>query len=44
MSISVKDLRYTYNPGMPGETVALDGVSFDVPDGTVLGVMGHTGS
>ena len=44
MSISVKDLRYTYNPGMPGETVALDGVSFDVPDGTVLGVIGHTGS
>ena len=44
MSISVKDLRYTYNPGMPGETVALDGISFDVPDGTMLGIMGHTGS
>lgn len=44
MSISVKDLRYVYNPGMPGETVALDGVSFDVPDGMVLGVIGHTGS
>ena len=44
MSISVKDLRYTYEPGMPGETVALDGVTFDVPDGTVLGVIGHTGS
>lgn len=44
MSISVKDIKYTYNPGMPGETVALDGVSFDVTDGTVLGVIGHTGS
>ena len=44
MSISVKDLRYTYNQGMPGETVALDGISFDVPDGTILGVIGHTGS
>ena len=44
MSISVKDIRYTYNPGMPGETVALDGVSFDVAGGTVLGVIGHTGS
>ena len=44
MPITVNDLRYTYNPGMPGETVALDGVSFDVPDGTVLGVIGHTGS
>ena len=44
MSISVKNLNYIYNPGMPGETVALDGVSFDVTDGTVLGVIGHTGS
>ena len=44
MAISVKDLRYTYEPGMPGETVALDGVTFDVPDGMVLGVIGHTGS
>jgi len=44
MPITVKDLRYTYNPGMPGETIALDGVSFDVPDSTVLGVIGHTGS
>ena len=44
MSISVKDLTYVYNPGMPGETKALDGVSFDVADGTVLGIIGHTGS
>ena len=44
MSISVKDLTYIYNPGMPGETKALDGVSFDVADGTVLGIIGHTGS
>ena len=44
MAISVKDIRYTYEPGMPGETVALDGVSFDVPDGMVLGIIGHTGS
>lgn len=44
MAISVKNIRYTYEPGMPGETVALDGVSFDVPDGMVLGIIGHTGS
>ena len=44
MSISVKNLTYVYNPGMPGETVALSGVSFDVADGTVLGIIGHTGS
>ena len=44
MSIKVRNLRYVYNAGMPGETVALDDVSFDVPGGIVLGVIGHTGS
>ena len=44
MSISVRNLNYIYNPGMPGETVALSDVSFDVADGTVLGIIGHTGS
>jgi len=44
MSISVKNLNYIYNPGMPGETVALSDVSFDVADDTVLGIIGHTGS
>ena len=44
MSISVRNLNYVYNPGMPGETVALRDVSFDVADGTVLGIIGHTGS
>ncbi len=44
MSITVKDLKYIYEPGMPGETAALDGVSFDVADGEILGIIGHTGS
>ena len=44
MSISVRNLNYIYNPGMPGETTALKDVSFDVADGTVLGIIGHTGS
>ena len=44
MSISVKNLNYIYNPGMPGETVALSEVSFDVEDGAILGIIGHTGS
>ena len=44
MSITVKDLNYVYSPGMPGETVALNDVSFDVADGTILGIIGHTGS
>ena len=44
MSISVRNLKYVYNPGMPGETIALSDVSFDVADGTILGIIGHTGS
>lgn len=44
MPISVRNLKYVYNPGMPGETVALNDVSFDVADGTILGIIGHTGS
>ena len=44
MSISVRNLTYIYEPGMPGETIALDDVSFDVEDGEVLGIIGHTGS
>ncbi|MCQ2567809.1 MAG: energy-coupling factor transporter ATPase [Mogibacterium sp.] len=44
MSIKVSDLRYVYNPGMPGETVALDDVSFEICDGQICGIIGHTGS
>lgn len=44
MSISVKNLSYVYSPGMPDETVALSDVSFDVADGEILGIIGHTGS
>ncbi len=44
MSIEVKNLRYTYNPGLPGETLALDDVSLEVRDGEILGIIGHTGS
>lgn len=44
MSISVRDLNYVYNAGMPGETVALSDISFDVSDREILGIIGHTGS
>ena len=44
MSIEVRNLKYTYNPGMPGETLALDDVSFEVRDGETIGIIGHTGS
>ncbi len=44
MSIEVRNLTYIYNPGMPGETLALDDVSFEVHDGEIMGIIGHTGS
>ncbi len=44
MSIEVRNLKYIYNAGMPGETVALNDVSFDVADREILGIIGHTGS
>lgn len=44
MPISVRNLKYTYSPGMPGETLALDDVSFDIADGQLCGIIGHTGS
>lgn len=44
MTIEVKDLKYIYSPDMPGETTALDGVSFDVTEPSIIGIIGHTGS
>ena len=44
MPISVKDLTYTYNPGTPFETRALDGISLTINDGEFVGIIGHTGS
>lgn len=42
--ISVKDVSYTYMKGTPFEKVALENISFDVADGEVLAIAGHTGS
>lgn len=44
MSIQVRNVKYVYNEGLPDETVALDDVSFDLFDGEIAGVIGHTGS
>ncbi|NLY87748.1 MAG: energy-coupling factor transporter ATPase [Clostridiales bacterium] len=44
MSIEINNLRYVYNPGMPGETVALNDVSLTIGDGEMVGIIGHTGS
>ena len=42
--ISVRDLNYTYMVGTPFEKTALKNISFDVAEGEVLAVAGHTGS
>lgn len=44
MSIQVRDVTYIYNEDLPGETPALRGVSLDLYDGEIVGVIGHTGS
>ncbi|MDO5602535.1 MAG: energy-coupling factor transporter ATPase [Oscillospiraceae bacterium] len=41
--IKAEHLRYVYNPGMPGETVALKDVSFEIEEGAFVGVIGPTG-
>lgn len=44
MSIQVSNLSHTYNKGLPGEQIALSHVSFDIFDGEIVGIIGHTGS
>lgn len=42
--ISVKNVSYTYMTGTPFEKTALKNISFDVSEGEVLAIAGHTGS
>ncbi|MBR4643023.1 MAG: energy-coupling factor transporter ATPase [Selenomonadaceae bacterium] len=42
--IVVKDVSYTYMTGTPFEKIALKKISFDVAQGEVLAIAGHTGS
>ncbi|MCR5833223.1 MAG: energy-coupling factor transporter ATPase [Selenomonadaceae bacterium] len=42
--ISVKNLGYTYMIGTPFEKTALKNISFEVAEGEVLAIAGHTGS
>lgn len=44
MAIEVRNLSHIYSPGMPDEQIALDNVSFDISDGEVVAIIGHTGS
>ena len=44
MSIQVRNLSHIYAKGMPDEQLALDNIHFDINDGEVVGIIGHTGS
>jgi len=44
MPIEVRNVSYTYMPGTPYETKALDGVNLSIRDGERLAIVGHTGS
>ena len=44
MSIRVENLKHIYDKGMPTESLALDNISFQVEDGQMFGIIGHTGS
>lgn len=44
MSIQVRNLSHIYSKGLPDEQLALDNINFDIYDGEVVGIIGHTGS
>jgi len=41
--LKIENLSYVYNPGMPGETKALDNINLEIEEGAFVGVIGHTG-
>ncbi len=44
MSIQVKNYTHIYEPGLPTQSIALEDISFDIEDGQMVGIIGHTGS
>src|SRR5699024_5071823 len=44
MDITFKNVSYTYQPKSPFEHQALKDVSFNIPSGSFVAIIGHTGS
>ena len=44
MSIQVKNLTHIYDPGLPTESVAIEDISFNIGDGSLVVIIGHRGS
>lgn len=44
MSIVIQGLNYTYSAGSPFQSDALVDINLELPDGLLIGLMGHTGS
>ncbi len=42
--IKVSELTYIYQEGMPFEQTAISNISFEIPDGDFVAIIGHTGS
>ncbi|MFD2445206.1 energy-coupling factor ABC transporter ATP-binding protein [Bacillus sp. CGMCC 1.16607] len=44
MDISLKQVEYRYQANTPFERLAISDVTFEIPSGTYLAIIGHTGS
>ena len=44
MSIKINNLSYVYDPGTPYELKALDNINLEIEKGSIVGLIGHTGS
>ena len=42
--IKVENLRHVYSAGTPFEKVAIDDINLNIPQGQMVGIIGHTGS
>ncbi len=43
-TVTLEHVSYTYEPGTPFAVKALDDVSLNIREGSITGIIGHTGS